>query len=282
MAIGNRTAVRALGGGPLAGEKIVRIAYIDEAGISKISQEPIVVVAAAIINPDQEYHVLRRYYRDLADDLFPNGENRAMIFHAKDVFHGSGEFPRKHWPLPERIKILERLAQVPALFDIPICLGAINKKAYISDRREKYPDASEKECLKWAHAVAFFLTLQAIDHWMETRAFGEVAMIIAEDTPKVKELLGYIHHGAQSDAKINEDVFTTRHIVDEINFVKKAHSELLQVADTVAFISRRGLGDCGICLPLARRFGKQIVDPPKPKKTSALKIPLSRLRRVEG
>ena len=48
----------AFGGGPLRGDKIVRLVYLDEAGISNPAHEPWLVVAGIVINADKQFKLI--------------------------------------------------------------------------------------------------------------------------------------------------------------------------------------------------------------------------------
>src|ERR1700722_7908440 len=88
----------AFGGGLASRQKIVRLVYLDEAGVSNPAQEPVLVVAGVIVNPDRQWKELEAYFRDLAHTLFPDDDPYRFVFHAKDIFHGSGPFNRSRWP----------------------------------------------------------------------------------------------------------------------------------------------------------------------------------------
>jgi hypothetical protein len=76
----------AFGGGPLHGHKLVRIAYLDEAGIS--DKEPFAVVAAVIIDGDRHWRALHDALSGLADLCAPPEKRNGFIFHATELFGG--------------------------------------------------------------------------------------------------------------------------------------------------------------------------------------------------
>ena len=88
-------------------EYVVRHAYFDEAGIS---QEPYTVVAGIMIHVDAQYRGLQKYILDMADDLVGKDRPMDFFFHAKELWHGSGFFPRDEWSLEKRMEILGYLA----------------------------------------------------------------------------------------------------------------------------------------------------------------------------
>ena len=256
---GRENCLRSLGGGALAGERIVRIAYMDEAGISKIGQEPHLVVAAAITDPDRQWHDLRRHYDDLASDFFNEEIGYGFVFHAKDVWHGLPPYNRDKYPLHDRMRLMRRLAQVPRLYQVPICLGMISKDAF----QANFPKLAAKQARSLSHAMAFHLAMQRIDEWMETNCPNEVAMLVAEDTQEVKDAIHMIQQAAQSDPMTSGHEhpleFRTRCIVDAVNFAPKARSPILQVADTCAFLARRRLSACPHVNVMIAEFWPMIV-----------------------
>jgi hypothetical protein len=184
---------RALGGARLEGTRIVRLVYLDEAGIGDIAKEPHIVVTAAIIDADKQWKRLEEYYRNLAQDIFPDEDTYRFVFHAKDVWHGGGAFNRKRFSRPERLWILRRLAQVPSLFQIPIACAAVDRTAFAT--QQAFVEAASKSRNKdqaarlLAHSYAFVSTVQAVDYWMQRHAsVVEVAMLISEDTAQVKSI----------------------------------------------------------------------------------------------
>jgi hypothetical protein len=52
--------VRALCGGELSGERLVRLVYMDEAGIGKLADEPALVAGAVILNADRQLAQVER------------------------------------------------------------------------------------------------------------------------------------------------------------------------------------------------------------------------------
>ena len=118
-------ALRSLSGTPLVGDRLVRFAYLDEAGVSNPKQEPILVVAGVLVHADTKWKPLERRLRSLAQECVPAEHLADFRFHAKDLFHGSGFFPRDKWSMEDRFRVLEELATLPAEFDLPVVYGAV-------------------------------------------------------------------------------------------------------------------------------------------------------------
>jgi len=79
----------------------VRLAYVDEAGISNPTHEPWVVVAAILVNADTQLIHLERSLDKLLMRYIPPNLRDRLIFHAAELFNGtkSGQgkaFERNH------------------------------------------------------------------------------------------------------------------------------------------------------------------------------------------
>jgi hypothetical protein len=232
---------RGLGGAPLRGSRIMRLVYLDEAGISNPAHEPYLVVAGVIVDADRKWKELEAYFRQLAISTFPDDDPYRFVFHAKDIWHGTGAFDRRTWPLQKRLRLFKQLAQVPRLFDLPIVAGGIDRKALQDVVQRKRPEMSRGSIQSMAHAQAFLVAVQCVEYWMETKADDEVAMLIAEDTDKVKSAIHLFHDGYTDPDVDEEEAFRSKYIIDSVNFAKKQNSLLLQIADHCAFIIKRKL-----------------------------------------
>ena len=78
-------------------DKIVRLVYLDEAGTSNPKEEPFLVVAGVAVNADRQFKeveacldsVLRKHVSE------PDG----IVFHTMELWHGTKQFHRDHFPL---------------------------------------------------------------------------------------------------------------------------------------------------------------------------------------
>lgn len=219
----------------------MRLVYLDEAGVSNPAQEPVLVVAGVIVNPDRQWKELEAYFRDLAHALFPDDDPYRFVFHAKDIFHGSGPFDRSRWSRKERMKILAQLAQVPRLFDLPIAIGALDRIETLKMLQERVPEAPDKSSHNFIHTQAFIEAISRVQFWMEANAPDENAMLIAEDTPELKGLFRNVHESYTDPTLETEGAFRAPNIIDAVHFAQKSASLLLQIADHCAFIIKRKL-----------------------------------------
>jgi Protein of unknown function (DUF3800) len=268
----------------------VKLVYIDEAGISSFAHEPHLVVAAVIINPDTQWRNLERYYSDLAEELFPEPDystveyyNRDLyrfVFHAKDIWHGSGAFPRKNWSKSERLKVLARLAQVPRLFNLRVAVGIVDREQYKKAILKEIPKSKPANIQIMTHVFAFVAAVQDVDLELSKNAPDEVAILIAEDTQKVKSTIKWIHEGYTypfDDGEDETDGFSTKRIVDTVHFAKKQDSLLLQVADHCAFIVKRKAMKCAEISPFFAQIKPQLIYGNKPTKGVRMRVSLDSL-----
>ena len=234
---------RGFGGAPLSRANIVRLAYLDEAGISNIKHEPHLVVAGAIIYPDRDWIPLERHLRSLGHECFGDQVPSGFFFHSMELWHGNGFFPRAEWPLKRRLEILKQLVQVPGQFKIPLAVGYVNRKNFLSEFLKTRPDISPSDVRDAAHAWAFMQAAQAVDNWMKNHAPDEVVMLIGEETGKIQKALKLLQALLRSDQSniIQQAYFKSHRIVDTIHFADKRSSILLQLADVAAFFIRRRL-----------------------------------------
>lgn len=220
----------------------MRLVYLDEAGISNPAQESHLVVAGVMVSPDRQWNNLENYFRELHISIFPENADEigSFIFHAKDIWHGSGAFDRERFPRKERMRILMQLAQVPRLFQLPVFIGAIDRVPAHAEILAENPQMTDKSVHHLIHMMAFINAVQGVEYWMNKNSPDEVAMLIAEDSPLVKSTMKNLH-GAYADRSYTDstDAFTAPHVIDTIHFAMKDESVLLQIADHCAFIAKR-------------------------------------------
>jgi hypothetical protein len=140
----------AFGGEPLNGSKWVRILYLDESGIGKVEKDPMLVVAGVIIHADTQWGVLAKRLDALLSDATPFGVKKPDYLHAKDIFHGSGEFPRDKWDQKRRNKLLEDTGSLVHEFKLPVVWTGVDRKHYAG----KFPKLGPADCLQGCYNVA--------------------------------------------------------------------------------------------------------------------------------
>ena len=222
----------------------MRMAYLDEAGISNPVQEPWVVVAGVIIDADQQWQFIERHLRELADEYAPEAHRADFVFHATELFSGGKVFTREQWPREERWEILDELVRIPRSFGLPVVWGTVERAKLAA----KFPDLSPHDLSVKAQTIAFTICAYSIELWMRTSsAPGEVAMIVVENNDNVRKHIKELHHFMRDPRNVallhslqhGDMVLST--IVDTVHFAEKGHSSPLQIADACAFAIKRRL-----------------------------------------
>lgn len=140
-------------GSPLRGERIVKFAYLDEAGIGG---EPWVVVAGVMMDPDLQWASLRQYLDDMAKHyLLPEDRTGGYDFHAKDIFSGSRRFAKSRYSLETRKQILRELCKIPSAFGMPVVGGVVDLLKYERSQTGKTRTqvTTEAHCIAYANCV---------------------------------------------------------------------------------------------------------------------------------
>jgi hypothetical protein len=253
-------------------DRLVRIVYLDEAGISNPAQEPFLVVAGIILNADQDWHALDLHLKSIMRKRLPEEMRFTGVFHATDIWHGKKLFRADQWPMPKRMEILADLTAIPAKFHLSVAHGFVERIPAAALLREKEPNLPDATVANLIHSSAFLLAAAAVDEWMRHNAPNEVAMLIAEDMDKVKGALRMLHDGYRQDyvdsyfdeiriGGLPQNVFKTRNIIDAVHFARKTESPLLQIADTCAFLVKRQLQGRVESKPYLDAFKAQMISP---------------------
>jgi hypothetical protein len=247
-------APRALGGGRLQGQRIVRLVYEDEAGIS--AKEPYLVVAAVIVDADKQLIALERHLDKLVDRWIPESSRKDFIFHATDLFNGTNRgsgkpFERDHpdWPIEKRLEIADALAAIPKKFRLPLTTGWVEKSTFPATEPgiTHWATRSVKERIVITHAAAFLACSLKIELWMRRNAPSEVCMLIVEDNDQSRSVLRETHNFHQQrnvadllsmDAR---RYFPLRKIKEDPLFQTKRKSSVLQLADFCGYVAKKYL-----------------------------------------
>jgi len=263
------------------GDRLVRVAYLDEAGTSKADEEPYFVVAGIILAPDGQWNLVEAWMRQLVidylgEDAFPTW-GKHYNFHAKDIWHGSGDFPRDKWPIKRRMELFEQISRVPATFGLPIVYSYIKKADFF--RRYEGRQKPEKFLATWLHGEGFMRTAKSIDQWLIDNTDNEVAMLIAEDVdnPKKEAIQGL--HAIFVDRAMERmpGALQAERIIEQVSFMRKDQSGILQLADWCAFILKRRLQKCKKVTPYFENLKGQIYHRRRPENSLVTKADVSDL-----
>ena len=250
----------AFGGGPLDGEAWMRVLYLDESGTGSIEKDPHLVVAGVIIHADKQWHPIASLLRSLLEGATPRGQRVPRFLHAKDVFHGTREFPRETWPEDIRFELLDNIARIPEKFETPI-VWSLADRAEFAVRSPSDTALQHKIDSYTTAALACFMQAE----WYMRNVVGdrEVISITMESNRDLNKRISEIYTFA-SRPEIVGQVFTgtavpgllpLTKVIDEPSFQEKTASSILQLADFCCFALKRSakqqLHHARFCKPLA-------------------------------
>ena len=236
-----------LSGVTLSGDRLMRLGYLDESGIS--ANEPIAVVAGVLIDADRQWRDVESYVVELIEEFVPSQHQPGFAFSAKDLFHGTGRsaFDSRNYPRERAREALKRILGIPTKFGLPIAYGYVKKRGWL-DGRGMPP---RKASAMW-QAEAFSLCAISIENYMRNCAPpSEIAMLHAEnntDTQKAGKDMHTLLRGRNLDETslrrfqslylIGTGFIPLKRIVDVVSFQDKQDAILLQLADACAFTIR--------------------------------------------
>ena len=241
-----------LSGHALEGNKVVRLIYVDEAGISNKEQEPFLVVGAVIVHADDQLDGVERHFSQLVADWIPPEHRQGFVFHAKELFPGGGKvFNRADpaWPLSRRLELADALAAIPERFNLSLAIAFVEKSKFPSDpaQRPHWQRMSARDQLVGTHTAAFLSCALLIDRWMRCALPSEVSMMVVEDNDQsrsfIKEVTRY-HQETNLDAFVDpqhKGWFPLRKIKEDPLFQAKRSYSVLQLADFWSYVFKRKL-----------------------------------------
>jgi hypothetical protein len=232
-------SLRSLSGHRLKGNKIVRLIYLDEAGVSNAKHEPYLVVAGVSIDADTQWARLMRRMNEIVTRFIPEQDREGFIFHATELFSGGTYFDRPRWPREKRWEILQAVASIPAEFNLPIAFGAFERTA----AKQVLGKSLEGRGPAFETAVMYTVALSECLSCAE-QGNTALALAIAEDNDKTKRFVRASVKALQDRANLSQfqiSQFALRRIIDTVHFAGKAESRPLQIADMCAFIIKRAM-----------------------------------------
>jgi hypothetical protein len=239
-----------MGSAPLESDRLVRLVYVDEAGISK--RERFLVVLAVIVCADTQLIAVERHLDGMVTRWIPPEFQDDFVFHATELFNGGGKvFNRDNpaWSLDKRLEVADDLAGIPERFRLTLVEAWIDKSIFpvSPDARAHYDSLTDGKKAVMAHTTAFLGCVATVDQWMRTNASNEVCLMIVEDNNEARSTL----RGAQAyyqDQRITSvmdeerrKIFALRKIKEDPLFQKKRKSSVLQVADFCAYVFKKHL-----------------------------------------
>jgi Protein of unknown function (DUF3800) len=233
--------LRSIAGAPFQGNKVVRLVYLDEAGVSP--SEKILTVCGAIIHGDQQPAAIENYFNILIIKHIPYEDRPGFVFHATHIWSGGGYFKdRQKWPLEKRLEILDDLISIPKKFDFPVAYGNVNRELFTLDLLK--PGCTQHDLEVAAHTVAFGHCCMGVELFTRKAFPNECVILIAEDRDSVRSSIKNLVAVFRNPAAVHQlgiddpDFFPFVHIRDTVHFAKKDESRHLQIADTCSFVVR--------------------------------------------
>lgn len=264
-------AVLSASGVPLEGNKLVRVTYIDESGLSR--KEPILIQAGVIVHGDDQLIPVEEHLECLVEKHIPVDKRDGFFFHATDIYGGGDKkcmfHDKDEWPEDRRWAILDDLAAIPAQFDLPVCIGMIQKATFpLPEGTDRNNPKTLREIDVAQHAMAIIQCEVGVELWLRKNTEREITHIIAENNDEVRLAAREAHTLLRNPQEIlaaggpaNHPVYPFKRIRDGLQFTTKAESRLLQVADVCAWAMRRYVNFA----PNARRFfepiGRKVITP---------------------
>ena len=237
----------------------MRLVYLDEAGLSKPSEEPFLVVAGAIVHADQKLMAIERHLDGIASRNIRSEFLDGFVFHAHELFNGGGKvFKREksdfigplEWTRERRWSLADELAKIPAKFDLPIALSFLDKTDFEANYGVK-EETNEAETIVLQHTLAFVQTSMMIEQWMRANTNNEICILIAEDNDRARKMI----RGAQNFYQDPKRVATLRDygkpevamhlpfrkIKEDPLFQPKKRAHPMIIADFCAYVFKRVL-----------------------------------------
>jgi hypothetical protein len=249
------SSLRALGGGELHGDKLVRITYLDESGTSSRQQEPFIVVAGVLVHGDHQLNKLRQALDEVLRKHVPSDAD-TLVLHTCDIYGGNKFFDKSRkpeWTIDKRCALLDDIAALPKRLNLWITFGHVEKSRFPATDLAIADDAEAKIV---AIGAAYMSCLIEVDQWFRQNARRENTIVIVEDNRETRKFIGEqhrIHQNPEIAATLTEkerNYFPLRHIQEDPAFQPKRVSHPLIVADFIAFFVKRLL----MKDPHAKRF----------------------------
>jgi len=246
--------LRSFSGDLLEGNRLVRLVYVDEAGLSL--REPLVIVAAVIVDADRVLVDASRHLLELIEKWIPTHQRNGFVFHAGHLFNGTPHrcgkpFERDHpdWPDEKRWKIAADLAAIPEKFGLKLAYGFLERSAYPEPddlvTQKIWAETPSKEKQMLTHALAFMHCAMRVDRFMREHTPDEFCMMIVEDNDQSRRAIRDVQSQSQkfqvAPGSYWAPYLPLRKIKEDPLFMPKRADSMLTVADFVAYVLKRRL-----------------------------------------
>jgi hypothetical protein len=220
----------------------MRTVFSDESGLGDEIQEPILVVAAVIIDGDHQWRPIETAKDEILQAHVPEAKRPTFEFKASRLF---GQLSKGN-----NEAILRQLLQIVATFQLPITWAAVDR----AGMKNEYASQGLKCPKELMQDLAFSIAATQTEYLMRKMWSGERAIWLADETranPKMTASLRMLQVKAPFD---DEELTKFEHIIATIFFGSSRLSTGIQLADACNFfIKRHHMGDAS-----ADRFFKMI------------------------
>lgn len=242
------SALRALGGGELLGDKLVRFAYMDESGTGGSPREPLIMMGGIVLHADRDWMAIEQYIRDMADDFARPEDRVGFAFHAQELMKGGKRIPRDKYPEEKCRAFLQALCEIPQRFGLLVVFASQPREASTS--------------LEHSLMALSGVCAMQVDEFVERNCDpGEVATMVYEENGKYGKFIREHQEFLRSehmDALIRQEPGTQlrriSRVIEQAMFVSKRHPAM-QVADACLYVLGRRMRRC----PSEERFYKPLM-----------------------
>ncbi len=213
----------------------MRIVYSDEAGVGDEKEEPILVVAAFLVHPDQQWPWVKQAADALLYKYVPTESRESFEFKASRLFAQLGKGNNE--------PLLRELLEFIPTWQLPIFWGAVNRVGMKADYAEKGLPCGTDQMQNLAFANAAIM----VEAFMQQFLPAERALWIADETRARIEMRMSLRR-YQKDALIPGEYMTKfDHIIDTVFYGSSRDSLGIQLADACNFvIKRHHMGDASV------------------------------------
>jgi hypothetical protein len=212
----------------------MRHIYVDESGTH--AKDPFAVVAGVIVNVDRDY---RRITARLAEvkRKYLGADSEHLEFHASEVWHTRKRYKKfaDVWTEDVQADFICEVLAICNEFRVPVAVSWMKKDF-------AFTDEAPAERGKRIHWVVFCRCFVEADKWLSKTAPDEHASVKAENCDHMHHLLddmvARVNVLAKEQPPGSESFIFGRqltNIVDDIQFLKKGGSPLLQLADAFSW-----------------------------------------------
>jgi Protein of unknown function (DUF3800) len=225
----------------------VRLIYFDEAGTASERQEPILIVAAVMIDADRDWLAIEEQTQQIVSEIIPEQDREHFRFHAKELF-SSGTY---NWGRTKRWQVLRAFLNIFDQYELPILWGGVDRVSMRQRLFQKHPSSySHKQVITILQGIAFLICAAVAEAWFIKNAPREVGMCIGERALESTQsnIQALFREGRAKELVESFAPSKFRHLIDAVSFRSKNETIGVQLADACNFFIKRhemGLEDVG-------------------------------------